>query len=86
MDTHQDDPFSGLVNEDDPMDIFSRESQLIRRNSKSMVAPGNSSGSAVGRNSSLRRNKKPAGVASPPPGSADEDSTMSPSHVSCTYG
>lgn len=63
------DSLSTLVNEDDPQDIFSRESQFIRRNSNS----GNTS-SIHGRTSSLVRTKTPSGLK-------DDTAPFSPTHV-----
>ena len=53
---------AATVNEDDPQDIFSRESQFIRRNSKSLV--NNSSNSSLS-NTLQRRKKKPENDSPP---------------------
>jgi len=54
----------GVVNEADPSDIFSRESMLIRSNSKSLMSTSTSS---LGPTSSLRRRKKQSSDSPPPP-------------------
>ena len=66
---------AALVKEDDTQDIFSRESQFLRRNSKSLV---NNTSSPSLSNTLQRRKKKPDNDSPPV-----EQKT--PTHVSVTY-